>query len=34
MLSPMDNHILLRKLSGDDQKPEGTIPNVNKINMQ
>jgi hypothetical protein len=23
--------MLLRKLSGDDQNPEGTIPNVNKI---
>jgi hypothetical protein len=26
--------MLPRKLSGDDRKPEGTIPNVNKINMQ
>jgi hypothetical protein len=26
--------MLPRKLSGDDQKPEGTIPNINKINMQ
>jgi hypothetical protein len=26
--------MLPRKLSGDDWKPEGTIPNVNKINMQ
>jgi hypothetical protein len=26
--------MLLRKLSGDDRKPEGTIPYVNKINMQ
>jgi hypothetical protein len=25
------NHILLRKLSRDDQNPEGTIPNINKI---
>jgi hypothetical protein len=25
------NHMLLRKLSRDDRKPEGTIPNVNKI---
>jgi hypothetical protein len=25
------NHMLPRKLSGDDQNPEGTIPNVNKI---
>jgi hypothetical protein len=23
--------MLLRKLSGDDQKPEGTILNINKI---
>jgi hypothetical protein len=27
----IENHILLRRLSGDDRKPEGTIPNVNKI---
>jgi hypothetical protein len=26
--------MLLRKLSGDDRKPEGTIPYVNKMNMQ
>jgi hypothetical protein len=26
--------MLPRKLSGDDRKPEGTILNVNKINMQ
>jgi hypothetical protein len=26
--------MLPRKLSGDDRKPEGTIPYVNKINMQ
>jgi hypothetical protein len=25
------NHMLLRKLSRDNWKPEGTIPNVNKI---
>jgi hypothetical protein len=25
------NHMLPRKLSGDDRKPEGTIPNINKI---
>jgi hypothetical protein len=28
------SHMLLRKFSGDDREPEGTIPNVNKINMQ
>jgi hypothetical protein len=27
----IENHMLLRKLSGDDRKPEGTILNVNKI---
>jgi hypothetical protein len=27
----IENHMLLRKLSRDDQKPEGTILNVNKI---
>jgi hypothetical protein len=26
--------MLRRKLSGDDRKPEGIIPSVNKINMQ
>jgi hypothetical protein len=26
--------MLPRKFSGDDREPEGTIPNVNKINMQ
>jgi hypothetical protein len=26
--------MLLRKLSGDDWKPEGIIPYVNKINIQ
>jgi hypothetical protein len=26
--------MLPRKLSGDDQNPEGIIPNINKINMQ
>jgi hypothetical protein len=26
--------MLPRKLSGDDRKPEGIIPYVNKINMQ
>jgi hypothetical protein len=26
--------MLPRKLSGDDRKPEGTIPYINKINMQ
>jgi hypothetical protein len=26
----IENHILPRKLSGDDWNPEGTIPNVNK----
>jgi hypothetical protein len=25
------NHMLLRKLSGDDRNPEGTILNINKI---
>jgi hypothetical protein len=30
----IENHMLPRKLSGDDRKTEGTIPNVNKINMQ
>jgi hypothetical protein len=30
----IENYILPRKLSGDDQKPKGTIPYVNKINMQ
>jgi hypothetical protein len=25
------NHMLPRKLSGDDRKPKGTIQNVNKI---
>jgi hypothetical protein len=34
MPSPIENHILPRKLSRDDWKPKGTIPNVNKINMQ
>jgi hypothetical protein len=34
MPSPIENHMLPRKLSGDDRKPEGTIPNINKINMQ
>jgi hypothetical protein len=27
----IENHILPRKLSEDDRKPEGTILNVNKI---
>jgi hypothetical protein len=27
----IENHLLPRKLSGDDRKPEGTIPNINKI---
>jgi hypothetical protein len=27
----IENHMLLRKLSGDDQNPGGTILNVNKI---
>jgi hypothetical protein len=27
----IENHILLRKLSRDNQKPEGIIPNINKI---
>jgi hypothetical protein len=27
----IENHMLSRKLSRDDQKPKGTIPNVNKI---
>jgi hypothetical protein len=27
----IENDMLPRKLSGDDRKPEGTIPNVNKI---
>jgi hypothetical protein len=26
--------MLLRKLSRDDRKPQGTIPYVNKMNMQ
>jgi hypothetical protein len=26
--------MLPRKLSGDDRKPEGIIPYINKINMQ
>jgi hypothetical protein len=30
----IENHMLPRKLSRDDWKPEGTIPNVNKINIQ
>jgi hypothetical protein len=30
----IENHMLPRKLSGDDRKPEGTIPYINKINMQ
>jgi hypothetical protein len=30
MPSPSENHILLRKLSRDDRKPEGTIPNINR----
>jgi hypothetical protein len=27
----IENHMLPRKLSGDDRNPEGTIPNINKI---
>jgi hypothetical protein len=27
----IENHMLLRKLSRDDQKPKGIIPNINKI---
>jgi hypothetical protein len=27
----IENYILPRKLSRDNQKPEGTIPNINKI---
>jgi hypothetical protein len=27
----IENHMLWRKLSGDDRNPEGTIPNINKI---
>jgi hypothetical protein len=27
----IDNHMLPRKLSGDDWKPKGTILNINKI---
>jgi hypothetical protein len=34
MPSPIENYMLLRKLSGDDRKPEGIIPYINKINMQ
>jgi hypothetical protein len=34
MPSAIENHILPRKLSGDDQKPEGIILYINKINMQ
>jgi hypothetical protein len=30
----IENHILLRKLSRDNWKPKGIIPNVNKVNMQ
>jgi hypothetical protein len=30
----IENHMLPRKLSGDDQKTEGIIPYVNKVNMQ
>jgi hypothetical protein len=30
MPSLIKNDILPRKLSGDDQKPEGTIPNINR----
>jgi hypothetical protein len=30
----IENHMLPRKLSGDDRKPEGTIPTVNKTNMR
>jgi hypothetical protein len=29
----IENHMLPRKLSGDDRKPKGTILNVNKINI-
>jgi hypothetical protein len=31
MPSPIKNHMLLRKLSRDDWKPEGIILNINKI---
>jgi hypothetical protein len=27
----IENHMLPRKLSGDDRKPEGTIPYANKV---
>jgi hypothetical protein len=33
MPSPIENHILLRKLDGDNQKPKGMIPRRQQMNM-
>jgi hypothetical protein len=33
MPSPIQNHILPRKLNGDDRKPQGMTPRRQQMNM-